>query len=487
MNLGEFIIKIGTQADTKQLEKATKAVENAEKKTKRLIQYLKDLKNATTENEKALVKKNFAQKIEAERLKDATTEQNALSDSINKSITTSLKFIGAIGATVTMLDRLGNSLLKSNQLYITFEKQTDISISKLNKMAGLARLGGMNLGAEQVAGDIASLQEKIFEFERLGKNAETFGMLGINPRGMKSDQLITALRTALKGRSGLEKSYYLQQLGLSQEWLNVLDLTDDKYREYLKTSKELQLSEKERKQLAQYTALQQKNNMRWELARQKLLLAVMPMVQKIMEVTSKIALKISNIFEKNPQWLSLARDVLLILASGTILKTITAITKLLGMGGGLAKAFAPLLALFGAKGIGGTISKSMAGISGTMGALGRVASKKGLRTALGMAGKRLLTAGAGWLGGPVLGTLFTIASTVLILKDIYDIVADWFGKEKQKDEELEPDPDISGTRYQYQNVRSNMTNNFYNNPQPAKEAIEQLSGVKDLLLAEQYR
>ena len=113
MNLGEFIIKIGTQADTKQLEKATKALEDAEKKTRRLINYLRELKQATSEHEKKLIKKNFAHQVEADKLKSVVNEQKAYSASLQKSMMSTLKFVGAAKLALIVLDRMGNSLIKA--------------------------------------------------------------------------------------------------------------------------------------------------------------------------------------------------------------------------------------------------------------------------------------------------------------------------------------------------------------------------------------
>ena len=127
MNLGEFIIKIGTQGDTKALDEAIKKMSEAEKKTRKQIKLMQDLAKATSDEEKALIQKNAAQQDELESLKAAKAEHDALNSSVQKNIMSALKFVGAIGATVTMLDRMGNSLLKSNQQYITFEKQSGIS------------------------------------------------------------------------------------------------------------------------------------------------------------------------------------------------------------------------------------------------------------------------------------------------------------------------------------------------------------------------
>ena len=449
MNIGEFIIKIGTQGDTKELEKAIKKLEEAEKKSRKLIKTKQALAKATDDEERALIKKNAAQQDELEKLKAAKTEHDALNTAMHKNIMTAVKFVGAFGATVTMLDRLGNSLLKANQMYITFGKTTSIPISRLNRMAGIAQMSGMGLSPEQVAGDLKSLEDKIFGFETMGENAQTFGMLGINPRGMSGDQLILSLRKSLKRKnySGRAKSRMLSELGLSQEWINVLDMEDDKFNEYLKTSSKLQLDAKERKKLAEFTAKQQQNNMRWELAKQRLLISIMPMVQQIMEVTSKIALKVSTILEQNPKWLYVARDILLLLTGSAAIKNISGLINMFkGLG---AVAGGGLLA----KGVGGFIKKRAAGMLG------------------------------GLAGGPV-GAIFSIAMGIWTVVDLFKL---FLGKEQQDENIPTPDPDEGSTRYQYHNVKSNMTNNFYNNPQPAKEAIQQLSAYHNLILAEQYR
>lgn len=472
MNIGEFIIKIGTQGDTKELEKSIKKLEEAEKKTRRHIKTIQDLAKATSDEEKELIKKNEAQQDEIDNLKALKDEHDGLNASMQKNIMTGVKMIGAISATIIALDRLGNSLIKANQMYITFEKQSGMSISRLNRMAGIAQMATTGLSPEQVAGDITSLQQKIFGFERFGENARTFGMLGINPRGMKADQLIMSLRKSLKGYSAEVKSYYLNQLGLSQEWLNVIDLTDEKFKEYVEDSKKLQLTEKERKQLAEYTAKQQKNNMRWELAKQRLLISIMPLVQNIMDATSKIALAVSNMLEKNPQWLNVVKDILLLLAGNAVIRTITAISKLLT--GGI------LGALFG---IGGNAAtKGLLGSFGLAG-LSKLAGKKGIGAVGGVLAKRGAGMLGGLAGGPI-GAIFSIAMGIWTIVDLFKLFTN---KQDEEREDIEPAEDGTGTRYQYSNVRSNMTNNFYNNPQPAKEAINQLSNYHNLILAEQYR
>ena len=461
MKIGEFFIDITTKGNTKELDNAAKKLAEVEKKTRALTNYLKRLSQATTDQEKKLVKENFAQQVKLEKLNKIRTEQNALNASMRQGLISSLKWIGGLKLAIITLDRLGNSLIRSNQAYVTFEKQTGISSGRLMKMSTLAQLSGSGMNPEQIAGDLKSLQRRMFEF-RLGKGAGTFAQLGINPMGMKSDDFIKVLRHRLRGRSADFKSYMLDQLGLSQEWLHIIDLTDDKFKQYLQDSQKLTLSVKERNKLAQMAEQQQRNNMKWELAKQKLLIAIMPMVQKIMDWASDIAVKVTNVLEKNPQWLNVLKDVLILFTSAkligattAIINSVKAIKGLLGVSvlGGLAK---------GGKGLlGGGLLAGLIGKTGGKG-LARLAASKGVGTAAGVVGKRALA-----FAGPI-----GVAISVLWL--IHDLCQAFFNKEEDKDEDVTPEPTETEPRYSYHNIKSTMTNNFFNNPVPATVAVNQL-------------
>ena len=300
----------------------------------------------------------------------------------------------------------------------------------------------MNLPAEQVAGDIASLQQKIFRLGITGEGSGIFAQLGMNPMGMDSDQFINALRKRFQGMSEMQKSYVLDELGLSREWLNVLNLTDKEYIDFVKQTKELQLTEKERKELAKYTVIQQKNNMRWELAKQKLAIALLPLVTKIMEVASKIAISLENAFG-NERFVRVVRDI-------SVLMTAIAIQA-----GVIKKAFQFLGAFTGFKALGG---------------IGKLLAKRGA-----------LMAGSATVGG-VFGLLLDIGIGIWTIVDIFKMFTN---KEDKKDEE--PPIDDSELRYQYRNINSNMTNHFYNNPAPQQAVTQELDLVIGRYLASTKR
>lgn len=475
MNIGEFIIKIGTQGDTKGLDDAIKKMSEAEKKTRKQIKLMQDLAKATSEQEKELIKKNAAQQDELEGLKAVKSEQKALNDAMKSNIMTAVKFIGAISGTVLALDRMGNSLIKSNQLYTTFERQTGISTGRLNRLSTLAQLSGTGLSPEQVAGDLKGLQRRMFEFQ-LGKGAGTFAQLGINPMGMKSDDFIKALRYRLKGRRADYKSYMLDQLGLSQEWLNVIELSDEKFKQYLEDSNKLTLSAKERNKLAKLTEQQQRNNMKWELAKQKLLISIMPMVQKIMNWASDIAVKVTNFLEQNPQWLHVLKDVLILFTSAKLIGATTAIINAVkAIKGLLGIGLLSTGAKVAGKGLlGGGLLAGLIGKTGGKG-LARLAATKGIGAAAGILGKR------------VLGFAGPIGMAVSVLWLIYDVCQAFFKKEENKEDDPAPEPAETESRYSYHNIKSTMTNNFFNNPVPASVAVDQLNNAVTRYTANQWR
>lgn len=473
MKLGELFISLGVQGDTKKLKEAAKDMQDAERKITRLLAKRKALEKATSDEEKALIEEKFALQDEIEETQKLITAKEEQERQTKSSILTTAKLVGGIKLALIAFDRLGNSLIKNNQAYMTFNQQTGLSINRLNRMSTLAQLSGAGMSPEQVMGDLQGIQQKIFELGMTGQGSQTFAMLGMNPMGMKPDQFILALRQRLKGLNGEQKSFFLNQLGLSQEWLNVINLSDEKFRDYLKTSKELQLSDKERAKLAAYTELQQKNNMRWELAKQRILITILPMIQQIMEFSSKIALNFANWFEKNPKWLNVFRDVLLLMTGSSIIKTINAFRALLGGGiigsllGGGAKATTKASGgLFAGLMNSKWVKKGLAGF------LGKQALKKGALAGIGAAG---VASG---------GVIPLILGIVGILWTIYDVVRAFFHKEEEKDEQEDlTDTVDTGGRYVYHNVNANMTNNFNNVDRPTETAMNEFRLAYERLTA----
>ncbi len=455
MKIADFFINIGTQGDTKELDKAIKKMDEAQAKEKARAQFKEKIvrinrlieKATKTEqverlkNIKNQIRDNYVNDIKLKKLKAQSAslkEQNAQWIGLVKGVT---GFVTGVTGAVFMMDKLANSVLKTNQLYTNFSKQTGISIGNLNRMAGLAKLSGMNLPVEQVAGDLNSLQQKIFRLGLTGEGAGIFAQLGMNPVGMNSDQFITSLRQRLKGLSEVQKSYVLDQLGLSREWLNVLDLSDDVYSKLIKESRKLQLTEFERKEIAKYTLIQQQNNMRFELAKQKLLVALLPLMTKLTEAASKFAMAFSD-----TKGLMVVKDIAIWLGIAAI------------RAGAIGKALSALKGLAG-----------LFGLGGLLGIGAKTAGKAGggllARAGLGIGAKAALGGSNAW--NPV-GWLL-LAWTAF---DIFNLLKQWFAKDSEEDEN-EPPVDMAGGM-QYSTVSSNIANHFYNNPAPQQAITNEL-------------
>lgn len=450
MKLGELFIELGITGDIKPLKRALSGMDAAKVKTKLLKKYLEDLRKATTDEEKALVKKNFAQKINTLRMTENIKAGIGLA-------TQAAKITAVVSGAVIAFDRLGNSVLKANQLYKNFDQQTGISITRLNRLAGVAQLAGMNMSAQDVAGDLASLQQRIFKLGLTGEGAGIFAQLGMNPIGMDSDKFLNALRRRMKGLSEVQKTYILDQLGLSREWLNVINLSNAEYEDLVQQSQKLQLTEKERKQLAQFTLQQQKNNMRWELAKQKIAVALLPVVTKIMDAASQIAVSLSEKLQPE-KLVNVFRDIALLLGlaavrAGTLKNILSGIFTLSGL--------KQLLALFGI---------------GATGAATKTAAKATTKLAAGLGAKSVAKMGLGALGGPIVG----IALAAWTIVDLFKLFLD--DREKES-ESTTPPVDDSAYRYSYQNVNSSMTNHFYNNPVPQQSVIDNLDSAVNKYLS----
>ncbi|MBQ2175354.1 MAG: hypothetical protein II453_09905 [Alphaproteobacteria bacterium] len=433
MKIADFFINIGTQGDTKELDKAIKKMDEAQAKEKARAQFKEKIVRINRLIEKATkaeqverlksiknqIKDNYVNDIKLKRLKAQSAsikEQNAQWIGLVKGVTA---FVTGVTTAVFMMDRLSNSVLKTNQLYTNFSKQTGISIGNLNRMAGLAKLSGMNLPVEQVASDLNSLQQKIFRLGLTGEGSGIFAQLGMNPIGMNSDDFITSLRQRFKGLNEVQKSYVLDQLGLSREWLNVLDLSDDVYSNLIKESKKLQLSEYERKEIAKYTLIQQQNNMRFELAKQKLLVALLPIMTKLTEAASKFAMAFSN-----DKGVSIMRDLAFWL--------------------GIAAMRA------------GVLRKALGFLTGA-GLMAKTGAKIGAKAALG--GSNAWNP-VGW------GLLIWTAV------DIFQLLKQWFTKDTEADDNEAPTDIPPGL--QYATVSSNIANHFYNNPAPQQAITSEL-------------
>lgn len=125
------------------------------------------------------------------------------------------KFISATARDVVNLDN--------------FNKQTGLSIDKLNEWKKAATLSNLNLGEEQVLENIKSLQQNISQIKLGGGDISGFSILGINPNS-DAFNVLEQLRIKLKNIDNATAVNLIQRLGLSPEFLNVLRLSNEEFK-----------------------------------------------------------------------------------------------------------------------------------------------------------------------------------------------------------------------------------------------------------------
>jgi hypothetical protein len=168
MQIGELFIQLGIKGDTKELDKSIKQMEEAQKKSKDLLKYRQDLAKAEMQSEKALVKKNFADKIQLENLKKQSAsikQQNANWVGLAKGV---LGFIGAAALAYKAMDRLITSFASANQQMITFQRTTRLSFQSLNKYASANAAVNFNSSIEGTAQTMSRLASNLYDI-RMGR------------------------------------------------------------------------------------------------------------------------------------------------------------------------------------------------------------------------------------------------------------------------------------------------------------------------------
>ena len=178
MKLGELFIELGTKGNTKELEKTLKQLKEAEKKTAAQIKLNKDLAKATTDEEKALIKKNYAQKQEIASTEKVINKSKERNKTILASVKGFTRLIGAISLAIGVMDRFANASAKTNQSILTLSQSSGVDINTINKYASAARSLNYNVSREMVAQTLASLSSRLRKTD-IGEDEGLIGGLSL--------------------------------------------------------------------------------------------------------------------------------------------------------------------------------------------------------------------------------------------------------------------------------------------------------------------
>jgi hypothetical protein len=274
MQIGELFIQLGVKGDTKELDKTIKQMDEAQKKNKELLKYRQALAKAETQSEKALVKKNFADKIQLENLKKQSTaikQQNANWVGLAKGV---LGFIGAAALAYKAMDRLITSFASANQQMITFQRTTGLSFQSLNKYASANAAVNFNSSIEGTAQTMSRLASNLYDI-RMGRGDISpyqelafVGGKAFNPMGMSVEQLIESVREAIKGVDDVQATNIIQRMGFSPDDLLMLRMS----REEFEKINDLFLSPKQREEMNRYGLELKKINLQFQKTGQSILI-----------------------------------------------------------------------------------------------------------------------------------------------------------------------------------------------------------------------
>jgi len=286
MKLADFFINIGVKGDTsklKEIDKAIKSMENETKRQKDILKYRKELAKATSTEAREQVKKNFADKIKLENLKK---EQSALMANKNAFLGAAkgiAAFVGSAVLAYNVIDRMAQSLARTNQQMISFQRTTGISLSSLNKYASANAAVNYNSSIEGTAQSMQRVAQNLWDI-RMGRGDISpyqelayVGGKAFNPMGMSVEQVIENVREAIKGVGDLQATNIITRMGFSPDDLLMLRMS----REEFEKIEGLFLNREQREAMNQYALQMKKIQLQFDLLKDKSLLKIMPLLVKI--------------------------------------------------------------------------------------------------------------------------------------------------------------------------------------------------------------
>lgn len=231
MKLADFFVQLGVVGDTKELDKTINQMEKLNKRNKEILKYRQDLAKATSESEKALIKKNFADKVRIDNLKKSEGAIKANIAAFKGAAAGITAFIGVAITAYTVIDRMASAFAQANQKMITFQRTTGISFSSLNKYASASASVNYNATIEGTAQSMQRVAQNLWDI-RMGRGDISpyqelayVGGRAFNPMGMSVEQVIENVREAIKGVDDLQATNIITRMGFSPDDLLMLRMS----------------------------------------------------------------------------------------------------------------------------------------------------------------------------------------------------------------------------------------------------------------------
>ena len=158
-----------------------------------------------------------------------TRELNSFNSGIKNLKTnlvlTTAAFSGAVYGFKTFVDNAVNS---SSSL-INFNKQTGLSIERLNQFAQVGQNLSLGLDVNNITADILNLEKTIARVKLGQGSIRPFQMLGVNIQGQNAFGVIEQLRNSVKNLSDINATILLEDLGLNPNFLQILKLSNAEF------------------------------------------------------------------------------------------------------------------------------------------------------------------------------------------------------------------------------------------------------------------
>lgn len=111
-----------------------------------------------------------------------------------------------------------------------FGRETGQSREEIQQWNNTASQAGISAGT--IASSVAHLQDSLFRMNFTGESSNIWNMLGLDPRHTKDMfEVLTMIRNRIKGLTTEQQRFFLENLGLSTELLNMFKLTDEQWRD----------------------------------------------------------------------------------------------------------------------------------------------------------------------------------------------------------------------------------------------------------------
>lgn len=302
-NLGELFVELGTVGNSKDLEKFVAKVK---------------------EGVLAIERQMELQEQAGKKGKKSNEEQT-------KGVAGTLSKLGTLITTLSLVgvawSKMTDELVRTNQEMLNLTRTSDIALSTFQKYDTLGKM----FGVSGLAGQLESLNQRIFELQLTGQGARGFQLAGINPVGMNTEDFIAKLRDRVAGLNDTTASYMLQQMGLNPKML--VFLRKD-YEDLWQTVRRYQLTEDQRKEIERLNVQLQISRIKMQYIKDRVVMAFMPALVKISESLASIIemfAKLGNLLTKN-NGVGLRTTLLTVTALSLKFKTFGAFIKDMGRG-----------------------------------------------------------------------------------------------------------------------------------------------------------